>query len=1143
MERSLNLSHLREAIGDGPLFPSAEELQERLAQAEIALFLGAATIDDEVLATGWYLHAVGSARRELQLYPVERQLRAHQVSAHIFDLALSGQVDGNLEKRQLLFAAEVGYVRGGLNPNAAALYRRRPTNRPSLRDAPGEVALEVGSAMLALDRKSLYPRLDELRVQAGRLQLIVDVLDLFETPYGAAARVVEGCFELLVHLTYDRPDRLARARELFDSAVNPPHAESDLDSRWVAAHLRDIADDLGTTSVWAYRPPTVPPSAARAMTLGDPAVMSLWPPQLDLLKMTPSPLERAVRRLVMSFPTSAGKTLLAQYIIASHIASGGGSVCVVVPTHSLSRELQRDLSSRLSILGTEVEDAAALGLPLPTSGRVIVMTPEKFAAHMRNEPSRMLDEFSLFLIDEAHLVGDRERGWTLESAVSFLHAATRDTQHRIILLSAALGNRVHFGAWLGHGGESATTFHHEWKGPRRAHALFGTEADWNAATLEQPSRRGGLSRQHVPLYGTVHIRTGPNQHQALRTTEPIATLVRKRRGQGRWEKDNDRSDRLYRIRAQMATVLGSHGSVLIVEPTKQAAQRTASAVAEVLGEETAATAALVALATTRLGPGHPLIEPLRRGVGFHHSALPNDIQAELETGIRSGILRYLVATTTLIEGINFPVRSVLIGERGYRTGEGEVITLDAPKLLNAIGRAGRAGRETEGWVVLAINEPFTSASFELLTADDEELSARSLLDSATALDALATFEELQLAGEDAVMEVAGTAVSDFVSHVWFVANGLAELKLSSVSTMSAALESTLAWQQLSHQDRDRWTAVLDAAYSKFERTPAARRSRWARTGTSLKTASQLEIMAAEIRDAVPPGTSVLGAEEAWLLVSSGDRLPRLLGLSERTFRGFRPRRNSPASASLPVDIQALVASWLAGMDLGELGETYLGEISDDNYRYEQLSEFVSSDLEHFLPWVLSTLVAWVNENTVVGERVSSNLPAYVRYGVDSPTSLELAVGGVRSRRVVHAVAQVSPQPVDDLRAWLAQGDVVDWRDRLEASPSELADLLFFTRAQAAQITSRVLAGETVELPLVRSSAGSSGHALLRLVDEEEPARVGVYQGHHLVGVVGADLHDDVRRLVAIGIPLTVSVSGGNVQIRIDDPTSRSSWFG
>ena len=190
-----------------------------------------------------------------------------------------------------------------------------------------------------------------------------------------------------------------------------------------------------------------------AMTLGDPPVLSLWPPQLELLNGTPNPLDPAVKRLVLSFPTSAGKTLIAQYIVAAHVASGAGSACVVVPTHSLGRELRRDLDRRLSTLAGRAEDAGPLGLPLPAPPSAVVMTPEKLAAHLRLEPERMLGEYSLFVIDEAHLVGDAERGWVLESALGFLHGATLHHDHRIVLLSAALGNRAHVAAWMGVDGE------------------------------------------------------------------------------------------------------------------------------------------------------------------------------------------------------------------------------------------------------------------------------------------------------------------------------------------------------------------------------------------------------------------------------------------------------------------------------------------------------------------------------------------------------------------------------------------------------------------------------------------------------------------------------------------------------------------
>jgi DEAD/DEAH box helicase len=1143
LERALNLDLLRLALGEGGLLPSPEQLQQRLAAAEIGLFIQRGSIDDDLLAAGWYLHAVGSARASLQLYSVDRQLRANQVAAHIFDLALAVGRASQPEQREMTFAAQVSYIRGDLDPNALALYRRLPRSQARLREAPGEVALEVGSAVLALDRLRLFPRIEALRAEAGNLRSIVGVGDLLETPYGSAARVIEGCNELILHLTYNIPARLDRARQLFDDAIDPPFAGSDLDSRWVAAHLRDIADDLEGTSVWAHLPPSIPPAAARAMTLGDPPVLSLWPPQIDLLKTLPNPLGPDVKRLLLSFPTSAGKTLIAQYLVAAHVASGAGSACVVVPTHSLGRELQRDLDRRLGTMGGGAADAGPLGLPLPSTSQAVVMTPEKFAAHLRNEPERMLQDFSLFLIDEAHLVGDAERGWVLESALGFLHEATLNSPHRIILLSAALGNRTHVGAWLSINGVPAQTFHHDWRGPRRAHALVGTSPAWQNAVPLPVMPRARLRRQTVPLFGDIHIRTGPGQHQSLRTNEPIGSLVQIDRPGG-WEKDEQLSDTGYRMRARMATFLAVHGPVLIVEPTKVTAQRTAAAIADEIEEDDPECAALVGLATNRLGASHPLVRTLRRGVGFHHSALPDDIQAELEDGLRKGPLRYLVATTTLIEGINFPVRTVLVGDRGYKTRDGFVTTLDAPKLLNAVGRAGRAGRETEGWIVMWLGEQFSTQAFDAMEADDAALSATSRLSTPEALEELAAFEELVRSSQDAVMESAGSAVSDFISHVWFVATALQDIGDAAADPVRTSLESTLAWQQLTPEDQERWRSVGNLALQRYSEAPEGQRKRWARTGTCLPSASELERMAVEIRNGLSALPNPLDAVEAFRHVSDEGRLERLLSLSEARSRRFRPRRNSPITVTLPVDLRALIVDWLRGRGLDELGATYLGSVLDDEYRDEQLSEFVSGVLEHLLPWLLSTLAAWVNDGLDDDSQLCPELPAYLRFGVDNPIALDLSKSGVRSRRLAHVVANAaSASTTLPVREWLAESDIRAWADTFAASPTELADLLFFTRARDAHITSRVLAGEVVDIPLVLQPTTSAGPVELREVDETAPPRLAAFRDDELMGYIRAVHHDDISKLRAVGLPLTTVVSDDlTMRIRIIDPTVRAAWF-
>jgi replicative superfamily II helicase len=77
----------------------------------------------------------------------------------------------------------------------------------------------------------------------------------------------------------------------------------------------------------------------------------LWPPQRDFLqRATTNPLDPDTKRLLLSVPTSAGKTLLAQILICHHLATQPGDVCYVTPLRSLGREMRQALAGRLRVL-------------------------------------------------------------------------------------------------------------------------------------------------------------------------------------------------------------------------------------------------------------------------------------------------------------------------------------------------------------------------------------------------------------------------------------------------------------------------------------------------------------------------------------------------------------------------------------------------------------------------------------------------------------------------------------------------------------------------------------------------------------------------------------------------------------------------
>ena len=1136
MDRALDLEALTAAVGEGhPRLPDPVTLSKLLAKTEISLFIRQADIDERVLDTGWYLQAVATARPDLNLYDPVRQRQAHQVSGHIFDLALQSIELSTTERMRYTFAAQVGYLGGQLTPNAAALARRAPLpTDPYDWSEPGLMSLEVGILVLALDRPALFQllrtRLNQLQSNPG---------DLVETPFAAVNGVIRGSLALTNYLTYGTETKLNEARRFFSAALSSEAAESDVDSRWVAAHLLRISGDLAATSVWAVLPPDMH-GAARATTLGDPPVLSLWPPQLSFLAGTDpesSPFTPDARRLVLSFPTSAGKTLLAQILILAHVAdSSAAGVCVVAPTHSLCRELHRSLDRRLRILGDQIYREGPLGFdqPKPAAARVTVMTPEKLAALLRANPAELLDNFAMFVIDEAHLVADGSRGWRLEATLSFLHHLTRSTDHRIVLLSAALGNQIHVIQWMTPDGNDVIQRHADWRGPRRLNVIYSNKANWEEA-VDVPAEGRILPRQKVPLRGLVHLRTGditvPGEF-----TEPVGTLVRRRTKKGEWVTDKATTTQRDRL-VPLVNHVAVSGPVLIIQPTRPDAQRLAAAIAATIDED-GTPFPLVDLTRTRLTETHPLTKMVSKGVAFHHAALPVDIQAEIEDAVRSGQIRILVATSTLIEGINLPFKTVIVGRRGYPDAAGDFVELiNAPGLLNAIGRAGRAGRETEGWMILAEQSaPYSDEMFKPLQRTGDELDIRSTLTTEVALAGLIAFETAARSAEDAVFRHYNPATDGFLSFVWFVAQALEDLNgnTASIGDIVAAIHSTLAWQQFDSEQREQLVRVVQESLDAFDEQPIEQRTRWARSGTSLGTARTLDNIAERLLAKLDGGIDLDSIAALIDLVLGAHTLQELLDLPENNRRGFKPYRNAPKDALLAVDLRNLLLDWVSGTELQELADRYLAKISDEGYRSEQLAEFSATVFEHHLPWTVGIVVQWVNarlEATDLEWRLPEHLPAAIHYGVSTLTALNLMVGGVRSRRLANIVAVHFPDREEgnneqQLREWLADQSITDWRELFQASPTEIADLLSFARAPGTRIISSILEGNVLQLQItseIRLSATIKA-TIVPEPDTPEPALIQVITSKGIAGTIRSSDHNDVTLLTSMGIPLNIEAA-------------------
>ena len=755
------------------------------------------------------------------------------------------------------------------------------------------------------------------------------------------------------------------------------------------------------------------------------------------------------------------------------------------------------------------------------------MTPERLAARLRSGEEELLEEFGLFVLDEAHLIDDDGRGWTFETTISRLHALTANTDHRLVLISAALGGTASVRTWLGVA-EQPVTAASRWRGPRRLHATYVPQERLSTRTVVPPEGQQRLSRTSTELRGVLSLYVDGGEAIAAREA-PLGRVVRA--GQ-RKVGGPSRSDQL----SPVVHLAAAGGPVLTVHATKISAERLARAIAQDRAVK-AEAAPLVRLAELRLGATHPLVSVLEKGVAYHHAALPLDIQAEIEGAVRGGALDVVCATTTLTEGINLPFRTVLICERGYYDGTNFHTMLDAADLMNAAGRAGRAGRETEGWVIVA-SEPFGINPRTAILGLDDDNVVQSTLATHEALDALAEYELLLHETAGLLLENVPVAVDGFLAFCWYLADSAAVLDPTErAGVVIAGVRGTLAWQQMTDDVRSRWEAISERVAVTYEGTDETRRKRWARSGARLSANVVLEDVArsASLAAARLDPADWSSPDAVLRVLLAEGRQQRLLELVPERDRRFKRKRYGPTEI-VEVEVVNLILDWAAGVDLAELVERHLSGVEagdDDSFRFEQLSTFLARVCEHHLPWTLGTILGWINEST--GFDLCPSLPAHLHYGVGDTIALTLMTGGVRSRRLAVQVGNSGANAgvvAEDLRGWLTGLGISGWRSVFAAGTAEIADLLQFLHDPTAAIGGRLLEGASVDVvivPVTDAETGATGERLdLSYVNlSGSPRPIGLLRPDgSAIGTLQATEHRDIAVLLDAGFRVVAELIEG-----------------
>jgi len=534
-------------------------------------------------------------------------------------------------------------------------------------------------------------RLEGHGAKAAALELMVlyhlakaaEILALYVTD-----GVVEGNFQInsLLDMQFDRAVAACKRGTAFQ--LEPL-------ARLLAATARQLADNAIWTVTRAVNSRVT--QFVRSLVdrgRGDKALFDVLPPQRRALAEQ-GLLGSSRRAVVVSLPTSSGKTLIAQFRILQALNQFDherGWVAYLAPTRTLVRQVARRLRRDFEPLGVLVEQISpALEVDgveaelLREKGenrefRILVTTPEKLDLMLRQDWEEKIGRpLTLVVVDEAHNIQEGARGLKLELLLATINAECRMAQ--FLLLTPFISNAREVARWLGDANSDDISLAMDWQPNDR---IIGV-----VAAVKGPLLRGKSYDYQLNLE-TVHTT------RATLAIDELIPLDKDQNSNKTFSQMSDQSE----VAAATAHQLMKRGPVIVMHSRPDwvwslaMKLRNGAIRRPALSDQVKLVQEFLVL---EMGQDFPLIDLLAHGIGVHHAGLSDDTRALMEWLFENEGLDFLVATTTIAQGVNFPVSGVVMASHQYPYGQ----DMPPADFWNIAGRAGRVDQGSLGVVALA----------------------------------------------------------------------------------------------------------------------------------------------------------------------------------------------------------------------------------------------------------------------------------------------------------------------------------------------------------------------------------------------------------------------------------------------------------
>ncbi len=626
------------------------------------------TLDDKVTFAGYSLLAAGCSLIEQE--DRDEGAGALEHGASILQYVHGPRAAVDRESSFHVFVAAMSFYAAGQYSRAFVTIRSVEERTPAAR---------IIGAYLRKDMAALLERLDQVLLSDRPFP--EEQADLDESAITVA---VAQAVSLAVEFIFTgAQDFLGLAENQLRDAGIVAAAGGHPAWWWAVRLLRLMLQDLDGASPWHVLPPYFGPDSAA--TLGKyikllaflkRPVAELWVSQRAAL---PLALNLANNGAVINLRTSAGKTRVAELaILQTLLADPGARVFYLAPFRSLALEVEYTLAASFTELGYGVSHlyggarVSAVDTELAAESTITIATPEKARSLFRAAPE-LFQDVKLVIVDEGHLIGPSERYVRNEIFVDHLRSLTRATGARLLLLSAVLPNAHEIAEWV--------------TGDQNAVAT----STWKPSAERFGLLRWSGSRVRIDWQGDVasfnpsFVEAGPLGFSRRRKPFP-----------------NNKNEAV----AASAVRLSAVGPVMIFTGRAVSVPTLAEAVLLALGRippdhlwPEHEWNVFEAVCQEDLGSDALELKAARAGVVCHSDRLTPQVRLAMERLMRAKPPRIIIATTTLAQGVNVGVSSVIVATP--YTGRSAIGKRD---FWNICGRAGRAFVDGEGKILYAIDE-------------------------------------------------------------------------------------------------------------------------------------------------------------------------------------------------------------------------------------------------------------------------------------------------------------------------------------------------------------------------------------------------------------------------------------------------------